>query len=496
MASTVAGAATPHSARLESEEIALDDLVIAEFDGEEETSRPFRFDIVLRPVDPRNPTTHDPSEMVGAGVSLVLSDREGLEIRRIQGEIRQARVSVDGSARAGGAGNRPSALYRLEVVPRLKRLDLLKTQEIFMNMSIPEIITDKIGRMGLDYLVLRLAGTYPKREFVVQYKESDLAFVMRLAEHVGLSFHFEQGQEHEQLVITDQVSSTLDLRNQPAQFGPREDRAHVHELSLQCQTAPAVFAVQDYNYRHPRLDLGVYHELESGSGGVIEYGTHHKTPEEAEHLARVRAEESLAARRVFEGEGITGFFTAGARIKVEEAPLGPGEMLLTRVRHHMRTTAGGLAEGEVGYQNSFSAVTTERPYRPVRATPKPRIDGVLTGIVQADPTSQGLEAKLDDEGRYVVQFHFDTTDRGQTKTSRPVRMAQPFAGPNQGMHFPLTPDTEVVIAFVDGDPDRPIIIGAVPNTVTPTTVTAADAHMHRVQSRHGILVEFGRLVRS
>lgn len=117
---------------------------------------------------------------------------------------------------------------------------------------------------------------------------------------------------------------------------------------------------------------------------------------------------------------------------------------------------------------------------------------MVTGIVQpgSDGETGGI-AQLDAEGRYLVQFHFDTTQPGEERASHRVRMAQPFAGPSYGMHFPLRRGTEVLVAFTNGDPDRPVIVGALYNTASPSPVVASNATKHQIKAASGALFEFG-----
>lgn len=507
-ASPTPAPATPRTVEIETADFDVNDLLVSHVEGHEALSELYRFELTLRPRDVDHAVVHDPQTMLGAELKLHFHAEDGALIRTVSGVVSRAQGFMDGAARAprtgaagsnAGASGKATVHYRLELTPRLSRLGLIHTQEIFMDMTVPEIIQQKIDRLALDYAVFKVAGDYPKREFVVQYKESDLAFICRLAEHVGLTFHFEAGPESEQVVFSDQMAVLPDYLDEKVELAPREEqRCAIHELTVDCREEPGMFAVQDYNYRNPRLDLGIVHELEDGVGGVVEYGTHHKTPEEAQALARVRAESSLAQRRGVRGKSTLGWLTAGARLRLSHDPFSgrERELAITRVRHVLVPALPDGDSAQVGYENELCAVDTAVPFRPRRVTPKPRIHGVLSAIVQADPLSTSNEAKIDEEGRYVVQFHFDTSQREGTRSSRPVRMAQPFAGPQQGMHFPLLPDTEVLIAFIDGDPDRPIIVGALSNPLTPSHVTAADSHMHRIQSRHGITVEFGKLVRS
>jgi type VI secretion system secreted protein VgrG len=147
---------------------------------------------------------------------------------------------------------------------------------------------------------------------------------------------------------------------------------------------------------------------------------------------------------------------------------------------------------EPGYTNAFRAIPADRTYRPPRVTPKPRISGLVTGIVDPGPAGPGAKyAQIDEHGRYLVRFLFDTTPPGERPVSRRVRMVQNHAGENYGTHFPLHPGVEVVVGFVDGDPDRPLIVGAVPNPMKPSPVTHAEAGLHRIRTSTGIMMEMG-----
>jgi type VI secretion system secreted protein VgrG len=150
---------------------------------------------------------------------------------------------------------------------------------------------------------------------------------------------------------------------------------------------------------------------------------------------------------------------------------------------------GALPEAP-GYFNPFRAVPAERTYRPPRVTPRPRIHGLVTGFIDAgDPSASASYARIDEQGRYLVRFMFDATPSESRPPSRPVRMVQNHAGENYGTHFPLKPDVEVVIGFIDGDPDRPVIVGALPNPLMPSPVTSASPGVHRIRTSSGITVD-------
>ena len=170
-----------------------------------------------------------------------------------------------------------------------------------------------------------------------------------------------------------------------------------------------------------------------------------------------------------------------------------GARLLVVSVQHAVTQAVGLSQGggDETYANRFTAIDADLGWRPPRKTPRPRIFGITTGVVVDEQgTEAGELAKIDPEGRYLVRLLFDAAGSGERRASRPIRMAQPLAGPGYGVHFPLRPGTEVVIAFVDGDPDRPIVVGSVPNQITPSPVVRANSVESRIKTESGIVIQF------
>jgi type VI secretion system secreted protein VgrG len=468
--------------RLESPGFATDRLKLCKLSGRETISQLFSFDVEIACLDPDG---IDGRAMTGEDVVIVF-ERSGVELRRIHGMIAEVHDLL--------ANLLEHRTYRLRVVPRAFRLTLVETQEIASNMTVPEIIQHKLELVGLSGadVALRLFSSYAPREFVAQFKETDFAFVCRLAEHVGISFFFEHKDGRDTMVFTDGAAGF-----QPAvgsatrQFRARGEEQDVFELEARSRVVPSAFIVRDYNYRLPLLDLTAEHVLSSGfAGGVVEFGSHHKTPAEGKTLAQVRAEERQATQLVYAGRSDACAFAAGATFTLTGHPqIASLDLLLVEVEHvaNLVVSAREGLEDQPAYVNTFRAAPAEQTYRPPRITPIPRISGLVTGIVDAGPGGSETYAQIDDQGRYLVRFLFDTAESGGV--SRPVRMIQNHAGENYGTHFPLKPGIEVLIAFVNGDPDRPIIVGAAPNPLTPSPVDARNRQTHRIKTRTGVVID-------
>ncbi|WP_438028938.1 type VI secretion system Vgr family protein [Sorangium sp. So ce233] len=465
------------SARLESRAFSADAVELHDLTGREVISQPFEFQLH---VVCKTPDGLDEEALLAEPAALVFL-RGDREERRIFGVISVVRDALHTETL--------HMAYTLTFVPRAFRLTLTETSEIFMDLSVPEVIKKKLERAGLhegDDFELRLVSTYPPREYVVQYKETDLQFVSRLAEHLGISFFFEHRDGRDIVVFSDANSGFQPVAGDGrAHFYPRGDRIGVYRLEGTTRTVPNRYVVKDYNYRTPHVPLMAAATVSETSGGdIVEYGAHFKTPDEGERIAVIRAEELRAGRRVFEGASDVQVLGAGAKVTLEGHPRGDIELLLVEVRHRLQQATLNAGTGEErAYENEFRAIPYATTYRPPRVTPKPKVHGVITGVI--DAAEKGQYAEVDESGRYRVRFLFDTSSAEDGKASRLIRMAQPHAGAGYGFHFPLRSGVEVILTFIDGDPDRPIIAGAVPNPQTPSTVDAKNARRNVIRTGGG-----------
>ncbi|MGK3995173.1 type VI secretion system Vgr family protein [Sorangium sp. So ce1024] len=465
------------SARLESRAFSADAVELHDLTGREVISQPFEFQLH---VVCKSPDGLDEEALLAEPAALVFL-RGDREVRRLFGVISVVRDALHTETL--------HMAYTLTFVPRAFRLTLTETSEIFMDLSVPEIIKRKLERAGLhegDDFELRLVSNYPPREYVVQYKETDLQFVSRLAEHLGISFFFEHRDGRDVVIFSDANSGFQPVAGDGrAHFYPRGDRIGVYRLEGTTRTVPNRYVVKDYNYRTPHVPLMAAATVSETSGGdIVEYGAHFKTPDEGERIAVIRAEELRAGRRVFQGASDVQVLGAGAKLTLEGHPRGDIELLLVEVRHRLQQATLNMGTGdERPYENEFRAIPYATTYRPPRVTPKPKVHGVITGVI--DAAEKGQYAEVDESGRYRVRFLFDTSSAEDGKASRPIRMAQPHAGAGYGFHFPLRSGVEVILTFIDGDPDRPIIAGAVPNPQTPSTVDVKNARRNVIRTGGG-----------
>ena len=463
---------------------------VTRFAGREAISEPFRFELDLVSDQP----DVDFSDVVGAPATFtrLRATGDAEPVHGVVAALHQAGRSAD------------LVRYRAVLVPRLWELGLGQRSRVFQDVSLEDLVRAVLAEGGLAGADVEVAFSEPppRREYVVQYNESDLAFLSRQLEHAGAWYVFRHDEAgRDRLVVTDDRAAfaPIDDPAVPYREGAGFERAAaeaIERLSVRERLGVGAVRLRDYNYRTPETGLDV--EAPVGPGGAeggdaareaYAWGDHHKAPEEGRRLARVRAEEAAARRRVVEGSGDCAGFRAGRAFTLAQhyrADLD-GDYLLAEVLHAGSQGAamgadaavdgfaadGGLldqlaplvdASGDgapaTTYVNRFVALPAARPYRPERRTPRPHVGGVMTARVE---TAGGPYAFLDEDGRYRARMPFDRSNEPEGAASRPIRMAQPYSGPGYGMHFPNHAGTELVFACVDGDPDRPLALGTVPN---------------------------------
>jgi type VI secretion system secreted protein VgrG len=455
------------------EGLPADKFALVRMEGHEAISELYRFDVDIVSSDP----DIDPDKVVNKACVVVI-DRDG-DLSLFHGIVSQFDQGDQGPEFVN---------YHVVLVPRLWNLGLPVQCQIFQEKDVKTIIGDVLKENGLiedEDFVFRTTETYPKREYVVQYQESDLNFILRQMEHYGIFFFWEHGEKKEKLILADStdayapIKGTADVPFRDARSVSPGGEA-VGSFKLQQLNMPKKVILKDYNYRKPSLEIkGEADAVPGGFGTFMEYGNHFKDPDEGAFLATVRAEEIICRRRVFHGEGACRHFRSGATFKLQDHYRSPSntEYLLHEVIHSgsqlgiIGTAAGGTPE-KPSYLNRFTAITSDLLFRPVRVTPKPKVYGFMHAVIDAG--GSGEYAEIDDQGRYKVKLPFDLSDAGAGKASKFVRMAQPYSGPGMGMHFPLHKGTEVLLVHLDGDPDRPVIMASIPNPVTGSPVTGAN----------------------
>ncbi len=476
---------------------------VTKVQGTEKISAPYEFKIDLVSDDPEI----DLESVLGARASLCQVRQTGEEA--VTHGILNVFEQLQAIDVADESGTRKVYRYRAVLVPELWLLSLRIDNKIHQNLDIKGIIQQELQEAGYpsDRVEYRLSRSYPKQEYVVQYRESDLNFLSRLMEHEGIFYFFEQQEHTEMLVITDSNPEVEDANDNAipyrAQSGQFSSEETVNRFDCSQKRVPRQVVLKDYNYRKPGLPLKTSKQAADEDGSKqYEYGNHFKTNDEGQTLAGIRAEEIKAGQRIFSGESDCPALRPGFMFSLTDhyRPDFNQGYVITQVIHNGRQAIAFVDgqrvddaennEGQVmGYYNEFLAISSDVPFRPERKTEKPRLYGVMNAHV--DSATDGKYADIDDQGRYKLVMPFDLSGKKDGNASRYMRMAQPYVGEEYGMHFPLHKDVEVIWTCIDGDLDRPIICGAVPhpNKASPVTQKNQTRSVIRSASRNEIALE-------
>lgn len=367
------------------------------------------------------------------------------------------------------------AHYQAEVVPWLWFLTRNANCRIFQDKSPVEIIKQVFTDLGFsgDFKD-KTTGSYPTREYCVQYRETDFNFVSRLMEEYGIFYYFEHEVTKHKLVLADATSAHQPCPNQATAIFDNtarllgEERITAFEIGQELKTGEC--STSDYNFETPLMDLNVseptvFTVANNGTFELYDYpGIYTKKPE-GEQVVKVRMQEQEASHMTGNGESTCGAFTPGYRFDLQEhyrRDLNQS-YVLTEVEHEANCGSSyytNQAEVEETYTNEFSVIPYSVPYRPDRTARRPFVQGPQTAVVVGPG---GEEIYVDKYGRVKVQFFWDREGKANENSSCWVRVSQLWAGKNWGAMWIPRIGHEVIVDFLEGDPDRPLITGRVYN---------------------------------
>jgi len=455
--------------------LAEDVLLLAGFHGREEISQPFVFDLELLSEDPNL----DPADLLRTPISIGVLLPDG-EMRRIHGQVRSF----------GYEGRRGElSFYRAEMVPWLWFLSLSKDCRIFQNMSVPDILEEVFAEEEGAQFKTQFAQDYAEREYCVQYRESNLNFVSRLMEEEGIFYFFEHAEDGHTLVLTDYPQmKPCDGQDEVRMYsGPVPQEDVVRSLTQKQSVYTGTVTLADYDQLKPSLDL------KSSMAGeepdeIYEYQKNLFTElDDGERYARIALEREEAKHHVVRGQSTCRGFQAGRRFELtnHDRREANQEYAILEVSHTARTgsyVAGGNP-GELDYENRFVAIPHGTSYRPPLRAPKPSMPGDQTAQVVGPA---GEKINVDEHGRVKIQFHWDRLGGNDDNSSCWVRVSQNWAGKNWGGMFIPHVDQEVIVSFLEGDPDRPIITGRVYNAEhMPPQDLPANKHKSIIEDDYG-----------
>jgi type VI secretion system VgrG family protein len=471
-----------------------DDFTVVSFTGVESISKLWRYELVLG----TEQQVLQFDDLLNAKAELILGD-PGVHIRGMLASVEQGYDSA--------WSTEEGPLTRLDVVfvPTLWKLSLNSRTRIFKDLSVPDIIKKVISVADPSSDVqMNCSGDHPAHEYVIQFQESDLNFIQRLAEREGIFYYFVHGDDGEQMVVGDDNAAFQDIPGQaeirmgaPRIIPEQADRGPWgHEQTIQSFRSrqhfiPKKVILQDYNYETSGKDLKVEgeHDAAAADGVQYAYGEYYKDTGQGNELLRLRKEGILSGKRLFLGGGNVIRLYAGGIFSLtgvdEINPELGQEYVVTEFTVQGAQQVEWLQEEEgYRYGNRFTCIPKAVTYRPELLTPRPRVMGLLHAKVEGESDTV---ADIDDKGRYLIKFAFDIPDGDSDHGSIRVRLMEPYVGNKYGFHSPLIKGQEVLVGFENGDPDRPIIVAGAYNDANPSPVKDSNntQNIHRTGIEDG-----------
>lgn len=373
-------------------------------------------------------------------------------------------------------GNRGRfGLYSARVVPYLQWLSLERDCRIFQGKSVPDIVKQVLQDSGLptDRFDFRLKETYPPLEYCVQYRETDLDFLSRLLEEEGIFYFFEHGDTKHLLVFADGTVAYKEIGgesvvtyNYSQGIAPAEEC--VYRFSFSRQVRSGKMTRRDYHFEKPGLDLTSQEQAKvHDKREVYDYPGRYSEPDRGKRLSQVRLQESMTYYETAEGESTCVRLVPGFKFSLSDHEHAGynRDYLLTKLvtrgeQPQALQEASASGSGGASYSSRFTAIPASVSFRPARMTPKPTVEGIQTATVVGP---KGEEIYTDKYGRVKVQFHWDRVGDHDEKSSCWIRVSSTFAGGQYGAIFTPRIGHEVVVDFLEGDPDRPLVTGSVYN---------------------------------
>jgi type VI secretion system secreted protein VgrG len=365
--------------------------------------------------------------------------------------------------------------YKATLVPWLWLLTRTSDCRIFQEMTVPDIIKQIFRDTGFSDVDDRLSAEYGIWEYCVQYRETHFNFVSRLMEKEGIYWYFIHEDGKHTLVLADAYSSHQTIpgyervRYHAADLAAERDQDFIHSWALSSAIRSGGFVHDDFDFKQPSAELRSNATLARqhayGDYEIYDYPGEYVAPDEGERYAGIRMEELQCDHEVAHGESYCRGLAVGHLFTLTDYPRADQnrEYLLIAAEHQLRTdefqTANAPSSG-ILYQSRFTATDAHVPFRASRATPKPSVKGPQSAIVVGPP---GEEIWTDEYGRVKVQFHWDRYGQMDENSSCWIRVSHPWAGQNWGAISIPRIGQEVIVDFLEGDPDRPLITGRVYN---------------------------------
>lgn len=452
--------------------LGKDVLLLKSLAGTEAVSKLFDFSLDLL------------SENANIALDQVIGQRVSISITQAGDDKRYINGFVSRFSQSGADSR--FTQYHAEVVPWLWFLTRSADCRIFQNMTVPDIVSKIFKDLGFNDFRNSLQGSYDAWDYCVQYRETAFNFVSRLMEQEGIFYFFEHEKDKHTLVLADRPGAHKPCPTQPkarldyAAGGVLQEDV-IDDWHLEQELRTGKYSLKDYNFETPSTDLGVKEpSIISVDGNskyeIYDYPGEYEKKAEGETIAKTRMQEEEATHLQAMGSSDCRGFIAGYKFDLQGHSRKDmnKSYVLTEVHHSASVGESYETESshdEDQYTNHFTCVPYSVPFRPARITPKPFVQGPQTAVVVG---KSGEEIWVDKYGRVKVQFFWDRQGKRDENSSCWVRVSQPWAGKNWGAMWIPRIGQEVIVDFLEGDPDQPIITGRVYNAEQMPPYTLPD----------------------
>lgn len=437
--------------------------VVTQFKGQESLSRLFQFDVSLASRDEK------------ITVDQVLDKNVSLSVWQ-DGVVTQQWQGIAQAFERGDTGLHHS-FYRLEMVPAFKRSTLRHNSRIFQLQSAPEIIALLLEEMGITEYAFSTARVCEQREYCVQYRETDYDFITRLAAEEGLLFYFSHQDEKHTLIFSDD-SQNLPLLPLPASYnalgGSKASQPYVRTFKRYNESDVSSVQLKDYSFKRPEYSflheaIGTDLDAQHVNYEHYDYPGRYKSDESGKAFSQYRLDALRKEAITAKGESNLSHLVSGHKLTLLEHPQEAcnQDWLIVSIEHtgtqpQALEEMGG--EGATTYNNQFDVIPGARQWRP-DVTSKPCVDGPQIATVVGPA---GEEIYCDEFGRIKVQFSWDRLGLADEFSSCWMRVSQGWAGGQYGMQALPRVGHEVIVSFLEGDPDQPIVTGRTYNANNQT----------------------------
>ncbi|AMJ70385.1 type IV secretion protein Rhs [Enterobacter cloacae] len=458
-------------------QLPVEGLLFWKLTGREAMSESFALTLTVLGTDARI----DRSRLLGQPVTVTIPTQNLLTSRYINGKITRVAVSA-----VELTGTR-YAVYQLTVEPDLWPMKRDRNLRIFQGQTVPQIVKTLLGEHQVN-VEDKLTGSYRVWDYCVQYQESSLDFISRLMELEGIAYHFSHEADKHTLVLTDAATQHQPLSGyevipyHQTPSGGSTDEEGISQWALEDSVTPGIYSLDDYDFRKPNAWLFQAQQNPAspkpGSIDVYDWPGRFVDKGHGEFYARIRQERWQVEHQQIQATATAAGIAPGHTFTLTNAPFfsDNGEYLVTAAGYHFEENRYASGEGETIHRTDFTVIPSAVVYRPAQATAWPRTYGPQTAKVVGP---KGESIWTDKYGRVKVKFHWDRLAKGDDTSSCWVRVSSAWAGQGYGgVQIPRVGD-EVVVDFINGDPDRPIITGRVYNdaSMPPWALPAAATQM-------------------